>query len=86
MSICPICNGMNEIHSACPQCDDQLRDGGRVSDYYGQYSPYRDFDSVALDNGVLDVAQHQCLHLTYCPSCLHQEIISIQELTSSPSS
>lgn len=79
MSICPVCNGMAALESPCPNCSGTMSDQGRVSDFYAPYSPYREFDDVAMSNGYPDVQLHQCLHFTYCPTCQFEAIIHVQE-------
>lgn len=77
--VCPVCNGFTRLHVPCPVCRSELDDGGRLSDYYGDYSPYRPIDDAKLSNGFPDLCQHQCIHLLFCPHCGEKELFAIQE-------
>jgi predicted nucleic-acid-binding Zn-ribbon protein len=68
-SMCPVCNGLQALHSSCPKCGTSAADDGRLNDYLGPYSPYRPIDDVGLTNGFLDVHRQQCTHVAHCPSC-----------------
>jgi hypothetical protein len=46
-----------------------MMDGGRLGDYYDDYSPYREIDDLKMSNGYQDVSTHHCIHLIYCPHC-----------------
>lgn len=77
--ICPYCNGMLTLNSLCPQCGEPLTDGGRLDDYSGPYSPYRQIDDLKLTNGYPDLARHQCIHQTYCGKCGNSAIMALEE-------
>lgn len=76
---CPVCNSFEPLQTACPQCGRPLDDAGRLYDYYGDYSPYREIDDSKMDNGYPDRQLHICLHLCWCPACKVEHIVSIQE-------
>ena len=40
MSICPLCNGIEDYPLVCTNCSSKLEDQGKISDYYDDYSPY----------------------------------------------
>ncbi|HEU4963470.1 MAG TPA: hypothetical protein VFV52_06345 [Bacilli bacterium] len=61
--VCPLCNGMEEIHVRCSRCDVQMSDSGMVSDYVGPYSPYELTAHVKQEN------DGRCTHLLNCPQC-----------------
>lgn len=65
--ICPLCNGLQTIHDACPFCGHALADGGSLQDFYGPYSPYIGQNAY----GYLAFADERgkCTHLLYCPAC-----------------
>lgn len=79
-TICPVCNGLEQLVSVCPQCGGTTEDQGKESDYYGPYSPYRPIDDMKLTNGYYDLAQHQCMHAVYCPACGTTAIQSVNEV------
>lgn len=60
--VCPLCNGMTQLHAACSKCGSPLIDGGSVTDYLGPYAPY-DL-SPRMKEG--DPA---CTHLLVCADC-----------------
>ncbi|MDR6881561.1 hypothetical protein J2X61_003325 [Bacillus sp. 3255] len=68
-SICPVCNGLQELSTECPECSHAMRDGGRLSDYLGPYSPYREIDGYSMSDGAISGSGDQCLHVVSCPDC-----------------
>lgn len=68
-SMCPVCNGFQQLEAKCPECGGKADDDGRLNDFLGPYSPYRPIDDIGMDNGVLDVGLHRCTHVTHCASC-----------------
>ncbi|WP_274363876.1 hypothetical protein [Paenibacillus thermotolerans] len=79
-SICPVCNGFEQLVAACPQCGAKAEDQGKLSDLYGPYSPYRPIDDLKLTNGYDDLAHRQCMHAVYCPVCGETAIRSVNEV------
>ncbi|WP_407870973.1 hypothetical protein [Paenibacillus sp. P36] len=81
-SICPVCNGLQELTTDCPVCSHAMCDGGRLSDYLGPYSPYREIDvySMSDSDGTLSGHGGECLHLLNCPDCMHSLTIQIPNL------
>lgn len=77
--LCPVCNGFDTLQEECPRCQQPLIDGGRLYDYYGDYSPYREIDDAKLDNGYADFIHHQCLHACWCPVCSAEQTVIVQE-------
>jgi hypothetical protein len=77
--LCPVCNGLLDLREACPLCSHPLDDSGRLYDYYGDYSPYREIEDSKLSNGVPDALQHRCLHLGWCPNCSEEHILAVEE-------
>ncbi|WP_289136913.1 hypothetical protein [uncultured Brevibacillus sp.] len=78
---CPVCNGLAALANDCPRCGQLLSDAGKLYDFYGAYSPYREIDDAKLDNGYLDRQNHQCLHTGWCPKCQKEHTIIVQEWT-----
>lgn len=79
--LCPVCNGLAPLAQACQRCGTLLSDAGRLYDYYGDYSPYREIDDAKLDNGYPDRRNHQCLHTGWCNSCQTEQTVAVQEWT-----
>jgi len=77
--VCPVCNGLQSVHAVCPACQLQLDDMGKLSDYYGPYSPYRPIDDLKLTNGMFDYAGRRCIHLAICPACRQETFIAVKE-------
>lgn len=80
MGICPACNGFEYISSACPTCGVNLKDQGRVMDYYDDYSPYMPIDQMKLEDGYpYDAMKGECPHLLSCSNCEFHTIIFVKE-------
>ncbi|MGN7471715.1 hypothetical protein [Brevibacillus sp. SAFN-007a] len=79
--LCPVCNGLTSLSHACQRCGTPLADAGRLYDYYGDYSPYRDINDAKLDNGYPDHRNHQCLHTAWCSTCQTEQTVAVQECT-----
>ena len=80
MSICYLCNGMEELNKLCPACQQQMMDAGRAVDYHGDYTPYMEAENVKLIDGKADSSsKQQCIHLAICSVCNYDEEILIQE-------
>lgn len=77
--ICSVCNGMESLVNNCPECNHLAQDQGKLSDYYGPYSPYRPIDELKATNGSEDLIQHSCIHLAFCSNCIYSFPVSIQE-------
>jgi hypothetical protein len=76
---CDVCNGIGSFSSNCPQCNNSAEDQGKLSDYYGPYSPYRPIDELKAANGFTDLRQHQCIHVAFCSNCTTVYLVPIQE-------
>ncbi|WP_127584815.1 hypothetical protein [Paenibacillus koleovorans] len=77
---CPVCNGMKSLNQHCPQCSRLLDDRGRVDDYLGDYSPYREIDDMKLTNGFADLANHTCVHALFCGGCCVVYALEVEEI------
>jgi hypothetical protein len=76
---CPVCNGLLQASAGCPQCAGELSDGGRISDYFAPYSPYRPIDDMKMTDGFIDHATHECIHYMYCDQCRDSFPMAIKE-------
>lgn len=79
-SICPVCNGFERLQAACPDCQAEAADAGRLADQYGPYSPYRPIDDMRLTNGYDDVARRICLHTARCDRCGFGFVAAVSEV------
>ncbi|MFY0544752.1 hypothetical protein [Brevibacillus sp. H7] len=77
--LCPICNGFHALRAVCRACGQTLDDSGRIYDYYGDYSPYREIDDSKLSNGFPDFQYHLCIHVGWCPACRQEQLVSVRE-------
>ncbi|WP_248930431.1 hypothetical protein [Paenibacillus hamazuiensis] len=67
--VCPVCNGLEALQPICPDCGQAAADQGKLSDFYGPYSPYRPIDDLKMTNGYDDLRRHVCMHSVYCSRC-----------------
>ncbi|HHW67599.1 MAG: hypothetical protein PWP07_1146 [Epulopiscium sp.] len=74
--VCPLCNGFKNIEVSCMVCGENMKDGGLVSDYYDDYSPYLPISITSRTDGY---PSDQCVHLFYCPECGKDKRIAIQK-------
>lgn len=80
MEICPLCNGFENFSGTCETCGNTMIDIGKVTDYMDDYSAYMEINLLKLvDGDVNSVKNHYCLHLTSCPICRNEQVITIQE-------
>lgn len=79
-TICPVCNNLGEFSAACQLCHQPLQDEGRLSDYFGDYSPYLPIDQGKWSNGYPDLTNHVCIHVGWCQHCSREFRVGIQEL------
>jgi hypothetical protein len=80
MNVCPLCNGLRELHFFCSCCQGKLEDQGKVTDYFENYSPYMEIDIMKRFDGYpTTFSKHECVHLFYCPYCQNEEVRFIKE-------
>lgn len=79
MYACPICNGLSSLSIFCPICHHIVEDHGRVSDLFGDYSPYQSIDLCKRSDGWIDLRNHICVHQIYCSSCGYTNVEMILE-------
>lgn len=61
--ICPLCNGLKNLQDyKCPGCGHYMQDQGRISVFFGPYSPY---EELKVENSL----DEKCMHLISCPVC-----------------
>ncbi|KXG10050.1 hypothetical protein PNH38_09855 [Anoxybacillus rupiensis] len=80
MNICPLCNGLRERIFFCSHCGTDLEDHGKITDYFDDYSPYMEIDTMKkVDGYPMTLKHHECVHLFYCPQCRIEEVRFIKE-------
>ncbi|UOQ46786.1 hypothetical protein MUN88_11830 [Gracilibacillus caseinilyticus] len=82
MYICYLCNGLERMSYDCAVCGANMLDGGKIVDYYGDYSPYMEIEDAQMVDGVPNsYGEHQCVHIGVCSACNHMEEIMVKEQT-----
>lgn len=75
--VCPLCNGLVKYVKYCEKCDSSMENGGRIQDYYDDYSPY-------LGHNITDVMDEEpsyiCQHIFTCPVCRHDDVVNIERI------
>lgn len=75
MAVCPLCNALQQLIAYCSNCQAQLEDCGKVSDFLDPYGHYNDDETVKMGDGYPDTATGQiCPHLLACPQCGNDEV------------
>lgn len=75
--LCPLCNGLIQYEKHCRGCSNNMRDGGRIQDYYDDYSPYLSYNLTdIMDNEPDDI----CQHIFTCPVCGCDDVIDIKKI------
>ncbi|WP_084024307.1 hypothetical protein [Vulcanibacillus modesticaldus] len=77
--LCPVCNGLSALQATCQYCHHPLEDYGRIEQLFGPYSPYQEISDLKMTNGFIDSTIHLCIHVTYCPMCGKEHLITIKE-------
>ncbi|MFS0644813.1 hypothetical protein [Siminovitchia sp. 179-K 8D1 HS] len=78
MSFCPLCNGISDEYYQCSVCQGKMEDGGKIYDYYDDYSPYMEIDWNKLADGVPNSAgKPECVHLLVCPRCGNEQELTV---------
>lgn len=78
MSVCPLCNGMSDESYQCSLCKGEMKDKGKMYDYYDDYSPYMEMDWNKLVDGIPDNAEKpECVHLLICPYCGNERELTV---------
>ncbi|BBB92657.1 MAG TPA: hypothetical protein PKA28_03490 [Methylomusa anaerophila] len=73
--VCPLCNALQAVTEICPNCGENMVDGGGINDYVGPYSPYMDSLHMPLQN------EGYCLHLLFCPACKYDTLMAFALIT-----
>ncbi|MCA1039343.1 hypothetical protein LCM00_07545 [Bacillus infantis] len=80
MSVCPACNGLENISKSCPKCGNGMDDSGKIMDFYDDYSAYMPADQLKLEDGYPDDYKNkECPHLLSCPNCGDDEVAFVKE-------
>ncbi|WP_246367054.1 hypothetical protein [Paraliobacillus salinarum] len=80
MYVCLVCNGMESITSDCKHCGGEMIEEGKVTNQFGDYSPYMDDDSLKLvDGDIYSKNEHLCLHLLRCSTCNSYLQVALEE-------
>ncbi|MDQ0214735.1 putative RNA-binding Zn-ribbon protein involved in translation (DUF1610 family) [Oikeobacillus pervagus] len=78
MGICLLCNGLNDIHIECHQCNEKMIDRGKIFDYFDDYNAYMDFRQMLLVDGDPEsTRKNQCQHVFYCPMCEETQVYKV---------
>jgi transcription elongation factor Elf1 len=80
LAICPLCNQLESANYSCKKCSSFLLDGGRLMDYFDDYSAYLDIDGMKQFDGINNDGQKNlCPHMFYCSMCGSDEVKLISE-------
>ncbi len=75
--LCPLCNGLFDSAVRCKICGGFMKDGGRIQDFYDDYSPY-------LSHNLTDKMDGEppgiCQHIFTCTSCGHDDVLNIRKI------
>ncbi|NLK97573.1 hypothetical protein [Defluviitalea saccharophila] len=74
--VCPLCNGLKNMEVSCMNCGEKMKDGGLVSDYYDNYSPYL---PISITGKIDGRPSSECVHLFYCPQCGKDKRIAVEK-------
>ncbi|NLY53802.1 MAG: hypothetical protein GX060_04165 [Firmicutes bacterium] len=66
-SICPVCNGMQNLGTPCPRCSKSMEDYGQLHSLLAPYAPYEEDELLQQSND--SVYEGYCQHLACCPHC-----------------
>lgn len=70
-SVCPVCNGLNDVLCTCPNCGIKMQDVGAITDYLGPYTAYEENNSSTNDTW------QRCWHSAVCPECGYQQSVTV---------
>ncbi|HBM80278.1 MAG: hypothetical protein QME45_14475 [Clostridiales bacterium] len=75
--LCPVCNGISECIIYCDECGNEMKNGGRIQDYYDDYSPYLNYN----DTDIIDGEPYGiCQHIYICPACGRDKTVNIRKV------
>lgn len=75
--VCPLCNALTSYVIYCERCNGTMKDGGRIQDFYDDYSPYL---SYALTNLMDGEPKNICQHLFTCKNCSSDKVINVRNI------
>lgn len=78
-SVCPVCNGMMQLQAICTICHQPMIDLGRETDFWDNYSPYRDIQHLRMEGPGTLQEKTLCLHVAHCPFCDHEQSVTVEE-------
>jgi len=67
---------MTEHITRCSYCNVAMKNGGRIQDFYDDYSPYLSYNITDLQDGE---PNDICQHIFTCPVCGNDEVINIKK-------
>jgi len=80
LGICPVCNGFVQLLEKCRNCTATMEDGGKISDFFDDYSPHQETDWLKMEDGFSENRKNgYCAHLLLCPNCGSEEFLLIKE-------
>ncbi len=79
--ICPVCNGLTPLTTACAYCLAPLLDYGQLESYLDPYAPFE--EDELLHQSQTSVYEGYCQHLAYCGHC-HRQVSVPVELIPAP--
>ena len=77
-SMCPVCNGLTQLQAICSICYQPMIDLGRETDFWDDYSPYREIQHLLMGMNTTE-NKTVCLHLAHCPFCDHEQTVAVEE-------
>ncbi|WP_168122989.1 hypothetical protein [Paenibacillus sp. HB172176] len=68
---CPVCNGVQSLHTICGSCGFEMTDCGKTSDWTSPYAPYEPIrEDQSLFGHIFGAsAEDACCHSVYCRQC-----------------
>lgn len=65
--VCPVCNGLTTLTSACAYCQAQMLDYGQQQNFLDPYAPFE--EDELLHQSQTSVYEGYCHHFAYCSRC-----------------
>jgi Zn finger protein HypA/HybF involved in hydrogenase expression len=75
--LCPLCNGLIEYNVSCSRCSSSMKNGGRIQDFYDNYSPYLSYELTDIMDGE---PSNVCQHIFTCPVCGSDSVVNIDKM------
>ncbi len=74
--ICPLCNGFQNVDVKCQRCQTLLTDSGKVTDFFGPYSAYEEYETLGRIEDD-EAMEENCIHCFFCPACGNLQQVTI---------